>query len=152
MGFWTYDSSSGYIPVEDQEVQEILAALGDDIEIELYAESDANTEYPEERRANPNDGLAARHWFFVGEKQAAGYWQVRAVWEQNNGIKLTSYVRFEFEGLNVIESGPLNSVTAVNDWLTDNFRLHGESYYYWVHLAPGDFEGYISVPNGMTFP
>lgn len=151
VGFWTYDSSSGYIPVEDQEVQEILAALGDDIEIELYAESDANTEYPEERRANPNDGLAARHWFFVGEKQAAGYWQVRAVWEQNNGIKLTSYVRFEFEGLNVIESGPLNSVTAVNDWLTDNFRLHGESYYYWVHLAPGDFEGYISVPNGMTF-
>lgn len=76
---------------------------------------------------------------------------MRAVWEQNNGIKLTSYVRFEFEGLNVIESGPLNSVTAVNDWLTDNFRLHGESYYYWVHLAPGDFEGYISVPNGMTF-
>lgn len=148
VGFWTLDSS-GYKSVDSSTQASILSALGDDIEISLYAESDSAM-FPAELGTTASDGLAARAWRFSGIDNA-GTWQVRAVWRMNNGDELTSCVRFSWEAKLSVVSDELTSVEAVNAWLSENFAEHGENVNYWVYLAPGEFTGYISIPNGMSY-
>lgn len=149
VGFWTLDGS-GYHAVEGSTVDYILTQLGADIDIELYAESEGCTVYPEQRRASESDGLAAHSWRFSGQDYT-GNWQFRAVWKMNDDTTLTSYVRFSLELYQVVESESLKSVEAVNEWLESNYEEYGLSCNYWVNLAPGEFNGYISIPNGMVF-
>ena len=149
VGFWTLDSS-GYKSVDSSTQASILSALGSNIEISLYAESASCATFPEERRTSPGDGLAVRAWRFSGLDNA-GSWQLRAVWRMGNGSTLTSYVRFSWEAKLSVVSGELTSVEAVNAWLSKNFAEHRENANYLVHLAPGVFTGYISIPNGMSY-
>ena len=148
VGFWTLDSS-GYKSVDSSTQASILSALGDDIDISLYAESASCTTFPEERRTSPGDGLAARIWRFSGLDNA-GIWQIRAVWHTSDG-DITSYVRFSWEAKLSVVSDALTSVEAVNAWLSTNFAEYGEDVNYRVYLAPGEFTGYISIPNGMSY-
>lgn len=149
VGFWTLDGS-GYHAVEGSTVDYILTQLGADIDIELYAESEGCTVYPEQRRASESDGLAAHSWRFSGQDYT-GNWQFRAVWKMKDDTTLISYVRFSLELYQVVESEPLTTVGAVNEWLESNYKKYGLSCNYWVNLAPGEFNGYISIPNGMVF-
>lgn len=149
VGFWTLDGS-GYHAVEGSTVDYILTQLGADIDIELYAESEGCTVYPEQRRASESDGLAAHSWRFSGQDYT-GNWQFRAVWKMKDDTTLISYVRFSLELYQVVESEPLTTVGAVNEWLESNYEKYGLSCNYWVKLAPGEFNGYISIPNGMVF-
>lgn len=149
VGFWTLDGS-GYHAVEGNTLNYILSQLGADIDIELYAESGGIETYPAELKTGPNDGLAAHSWRFSGQDYT-GNWQFRAVWNMKDGETLTSYVRFSLELYQVVESEPLTTVGAVNEWLESNYKKYGLSCNYWVNLAPGEFNGYISIPNGMVF-
>ncbi len=149
VGFWTLDGS-GYHAVEGNTLNYILSQLGADIDIELYAESGGIETYPAELKTGPNDGLAAHSWRFSGQDYT-GNWQFRAVWKMNDDTTLTSYVRFSLELYQVVESEPLTTVGAVNEWLESNYKKYGLSCNYWVNLAPGEFNGYISIPNGMVF-
>lgn len=149
VGFWTLDGS-GYHAVEGRTANDILSRLGADIDIELYAESGGIETYPAELKTGPNDGLAAHSWRFSGQDYT-GNWQFRAVWKMNDDTTLTSYVRFSLELYQVVESEPLTTVGAVNEWLESNYKKYGLSCNYWVNLAPGEFNGYISIPNGMVF-
>ncbi len=149
VGFWTLDGS-GYHAVDGSTLNYILSQLGADIDIELYAESGGIETYPAELKTGPNDGLAAHSWRFSGQDYT-GNWQFRAVWKMNDDTTLTSYVRFSLELYQVVESEPLKSVEAVNEWLESNYEEYGLSCNYWVNLAPGEFNGYISIPNGMVF-
>lgn len=149
VGFWTLDGS-GYHAVDGSTLDYILTQLGTDIDIELYAESEGCTVYPEQRRASESDGLAAHSWRFSGQDYT-GNWQFRAVWKMNDDTTLISYVRFSLELYQVVESEPLTTVGAVNEWLESKYEEYGLSCNYWVKLAPGEFNGYISIPNGMVF-
>lgn len=149
VGFWTLDGS-GYHAVEGSTLDYILTQLGTDIDIELYAESEGIETYPAELKTGPNDGLAAHSWRFSGQDYT-GNWQFRAVWKMNDDTTLISYVRFSLELYQVVESEPLTTVGAVNEWLESNYEEYGLSCNYWVKLAPGEFNGYISIPNGMVF-
>lgn len=148
VGFWTLDSS-GYKRVQGDEENDVLNALGSDIHIEFYAESDSCTTFPAELSTTVNDGLAARKWHFSGLDNV-GSWQVRAVWHTSDG-DITSYVRFSWELKGTLESEPLSRVEDVNAWLAESFSRYGEDVNYWVYLAPGEFTGYISIPNGMSY-
>lgn len=149
VGFWTLDGS-GYHAVDGSTLDYILTQLGTNIDIELYAESEGIETYPAELKTGPNDGLAAHSWRFSGQDYT-GNWQFRAVWKMNDDTTLISYVRFSLELYQVVESEPLTTVGAVNEWLESNYEEYGLSCNYWVKLAPGEFNGYISIPNGMVF-
>ena len=149
VGFWTLDGS-GYHAVDGSTLDYILTQLGTDIDIELYAESEGIDTYPAELKTGPNDGLAAHSWRFSGQDYT-GNWQFLAVWKMNDDTTLISYVRFSLELYQVVESEPLTTVGAVNEWLESNYEEYGLSCNYWVKLAPGEFNGYISIPNGMVF-